>query len=705
MPYLGNYTGAPSTQPQGGDTPFLRDSATPNAFGVNVDEANQQLGKAISGVGNEIGSIANQLQDDYNTAATLDGQNRFNMAVAQRTAEHNQLTGKAALDDQPAYQQFISDTREKILSGAPNGAVARQMNQRLSNISTALLVDSTRHVTAETYRYRQDQLQGDIQLKQDQAAQDPDNVDKLRANVAGIKQSTAKYFEGEPPEKIQFEQKKAVAIAMNSRFTSLAQQGRADQAMKEYDAVRNDIVDPGDRIHDSIYEAQKSQSADRFARQMVSGAGTVEGAVNAIYGQESGFGKNSKTSVDNAHGPMQIIPATFKMYAKEGETLDDPEANKAVGHRIIEDYYQKYNGDLARIATAYFSGEGNVSETGSTPWKNDYKDGNGKSVSSYVADVLARAQDKTTQLNSPLTESQAAEKARIFANQQFPNDPKVADQFEQATRTQYHKTRGDIEAIKRDATYNARDLIYAKNSVDPNATPSTWGELITDPKFVGYVDTLRQQPGGEAEVHKLQAEVYKNSLNVPPSDERDATHDKLEGIANTDPQRFRTLDLSSYDMTTQQRSELHTLQRKITAISQSPPDYQHVMQVLKRQDFFGIAQMTPSKIGQVNEDYDNFMGQLNRQVKAWTASGRKPTDDEISNTAAMLITKVPSGSTFIPDKPFYKEQIPTAARDKIIKDYQRDHRATPNEKTIRDMYNKKIFNLSLTNPQITGALE
>jgi hypothetical protein len=113
---------------------------------------------------------------------------------------------------------------------------------------------------------------------------------------------------------------------------------------------------------------------------------------NAIIGQESGGNPNIGKSVNGAMGIGQIMPETFARYAKPGEKIDNPQDNLAVSQRMTDLYLQKY-GDPARAAVAYFSGEGNVAPPGSpTPWKYDAKDGNGKSVSSYVSDVLGRMQ-------------------------------------------------------------------------------------------------------------------------------------------------------------------------------------------------------------------------------------------------------------------------------------------------------------------------
>ena len=111
----------------------------------------------------------------------------------------------------------------------------------------------------------------------------------------------------------------------------------------------------------------------------------------AIYGQESGSGANTATSVTGAKGGMQIQPTTFQQYAKPGESIDNPADNLAVGQRIIADLWQKSGGDPARVAVGYFSGPGNIAPSDSpTPWVKNASDPTGKTVSSYVNDILKR---------------------------------------------------------------------------------------------------------------------------------------------------------------------------------------------------------------------------------------------------------------------------------------------------------------------------
>ena len=130
--------------------------------------------------------------------------------------------------------------------------------------------------------------------------------------------------------------------------------------------------------------------ADFEALIRAEGAEEIAPVVRAIYKQESGGGTNARTSIDGARGGMQVMPATFRQYAKPGERIDNPEDNVKVGIRIALDLRRRFGNDAAKIATGYFSGPGNVNPGAGTAWKHDRADGNGKRVSSYAADIVAR---------------------------------------------------------------------------------------------------------------------------------------------------------------------------------------------------------------------------------------------------------------------------------------------------------------------------
>lgn len=158
---------------------------------------------------------------------------------------------------------------------------------------------------------------------------------------------------------------------------------------------------PGDRFGDLLaakpqpqrqtqerdYQAPGGNFDDLIAQE---GADAIKPIIQAIYAQESGSGKNARTSIDGARGGMQVIPATFARFARPGEDINNPDDAVRVGIRYAKYLGDKFGNDPAKIAAGYFSGEGNVNSGQGIAWKNDRADGNGKSVSGYVSDVMKR---------------------------------------------------------------------------------------------------------------------------------------------------------------------------------------------------------------------------------------------------------------------------------------------------------------------------
>ncbi|RQS22407.1 hypothetical protein [Burkholderia sp. Bp8995] len=116
------------------------------------------------------------------------------------------------------------------------------------------------------------------------------------------------------------------------------------------------------------------------------GAGASPNLSQIFLQQESSGGK---TAPDN---PFQIQQATFNRFAQPGESWNNVADRNAVAQRMLTKFNQDYGGDIGRIATAYFSGEGNVAPAGSpTPYLKNVSDSNGKTVASYVSDMVGRA--------------------------------------------------------------------------------------------------------------------------------------------------------------------------------------------------------------------------------------------------------------------------------------------------------------------------
>lgn len=190
-------------------------------------------------------------------------------------------------------------------------------------------------------------------------------------------------------------------------------------------------------------EAQGSTSADAEA------AGTpTPGQVKlALLGQESRNRDNAPTSINGAIGPGQIEPATFARFAKPGEVITNANDNRAVSGRYV-DYLSglpNVQGDPARIAVGYFSGEKNIAPLGSaTPYIRDTEDGNHKKTSAYVADVEKRLGENRRYPSVAdyysANEGKIVDQAQADAPGLFPDNPDAQERYVQGVQRHLSQT-------------------------------------------------------------------------------------------------------------------------------------------------------------------------------------------------------------------------------------------------------------------------
>lgn len=85
--------------------------------------------------------------------------------------------------------------------------------------------------------------------------------------------------------------------------------------------------------------------------------GLPRGLLDAVYGAESGFGRNL-VSPAGALGPFQLMPATAAQYGVANPFDLGQSANGA--GRMFRDLLREFGGDIAKAAAAYNWGDGNV---------------------------------------------------------------------------------------------------------------------------------------------------------------------------------------------------------------------------------------------------------------------------------------------------------------------------------------------------------
>jgi hypothetical protein len=250
------------------------------------------------------------------------------------------------------------------------------------------------------------------------------------------------------------------------------------------------------------------------------GAEHLAPVIESIYRQESGAGANARTSIDGAQGGMQIMPATFRRYAKPGERIDNPDDNMRVGVRIIKDLGKRFGNDPARIAAGYFSGEGNVNPGPGAAWKTDHTDGNGKRVSGYVADVLSRMRTTNTRAPQP----------NVPARPDLSKAPKWSDIItspEFAALSPEEKQQGKAAYFDYWMAPHAGDRVNEQRQAFmamPIIPERGWGEAALDTvvqleeginNIIGAIPNLVAPEGSWAQFHNDAAKYWRDKQSVP----------------------------------------------------------------------------------------------------------------------------------------------------------------------------------------------
>lgn len=118
--------------------------------------------------------------------------------------------------------------------------------------------------------------------------------------------------------------------------------------------------------------------------------GTLADVARSIYLQESGGGRNTKTSNAGAVGGMQIIPSTFKSVADKDWNISDPTHNARAGIRYLSQLNKQSGGDPVLTAAGYYGGPGGMEKARRGIAVSDPRNPNAPNTLEYGQQVAAR---------------------------------------------------------------------------------------------------------------------------------------------------------------------------------------------------------------------------------------------------------------------------------------------------------------------------
>lgn len=179
----------------------------------------------------------------------------------------------------------------------------------------------------------------------------------------------------------------------------------------------------------------------------------------SIYQQESGGGRNTRTSNAGAVGGMQIIPDTFKSVADQGWDINDPVHNARAGVRYALQGFKEAGGDPALAGAYYYGGPGGLAKARQGVAVRDPRNPNapdtlqyGRKVASRIADMVSGTANAATKdegqwwANAPLVEAQAPAAAEGVSS----NIPRVEVSGTSADPTEPETPRVEVRGTSAD---------------------------------------------------------------------------------------------------------------------------------------------------------------------------------------------------------------------------------------------------------------
>lgn len=458
-------------------------------------------------------------QGMINETLATDAETGFLGTVTTTLGNYQKMEGLQAASELPKVRETIEKERQKYIDSLPNDAVKRSFTLLSQKHAMNALSDAQRHATGQVKAadLASALASQSVAISRSGAVDVATDPKRFQDTLGDIDFATQRMMRNrgwgpamveQPDGRLDFTQDEngqkaraiyasirdeAVGQAWENRFKTLGDRNIID-SYKVYTASKDQIPGATQAKLESWFEPKilayrAQEEGDKWLRGGSPGVAapkmTEVGApvapeaiapriADVIFSQESGSNLNAPTSVNGAVGGMQILPSTFQQYAQPGERIDNPQDNLTVGRRIIDDLTKRYNGDPARVAVAYFSGPGNVAPAGSeTPWLRDVADGNGKTVSSYVGDIVKKMGG---QEGAPSTAKMDHAGLLTRISQTYQNDPKLGAAVRSYVKTQYELQNTLANEQKR-LSDQARSAFTSTFEIELNRGQKTYFDI------------------------------------------------------------------------------------------------------------------------------------------------------------------------------------------------------------------------------------
>lgn len=262
------FTGAPQVNPDYQPTPRYTADATPAAFGVNVSQAIEGLGKTADTVGNELFTRGLAMQDLYNHSEAQQATADYMQKAGELHANYSSLQGKAAVDAYPQYIDDLKTARKTIASGLSNSMSQKMYDSESLSTMGRTIFNGAGHASEQNKQYAINSVDSRIKQQVDLAAtsDDPTAVTAARKEIASLSAARTS-LKGQDPDSaeeyskvinssLDFNVIKETARTAPSKAQEILQDRRSQMTAADFDRAQT-VVDNAQRAVGSVNIAQK----------------------------------------------------------------------------------------------------------------------------------------------------------------------------------------------------------------------------------------------------------------------------------------------------------------------------------------------------------------------------------------------------------------------------------------------------------------
>jgi peptidoglycan L-alanyl-D-glutamate endopeptidase CwlK len=607
----------------------------PEAWGSNVGEGNQRLGRQLEATGDEIFQRAIQLQAMANDAAAKEAEAQWIEQSSDLHVEFKSLKGQAAVDARPAHIEKLRELRERIRDSLPND-MARKIYDGTTRQSFARSAFSAAEYAAtQLDQYRKTADKATLEAyrnKVDRLPDDPSVIEEAIAASDSVINGLGR-LDGLPEQEIENKKAGFRSELWRTKIEALARKDpEAASELLSHARERGEIQ--GSDYQKTLVTVQ-AQLRTRGAKMItaavsegwapymkpeyITRAAGVETALIDVVKEAQRANPDLEFIIGHEGGrrsqeTQDRLVAEGKSQTRNSQHL----AGRAVDLLPLKDgKVAGRDGELVkRVERAMYEAAERLGVKLSDkriPWDLGHFE---------LAKDFDTASYESPRKAEPVEEQEA--RAREYAQKTSGADPLYPEYVSSAVVAKHRRDKA-LEVMKNNTNRIKLDeYIYgiATDGVKPrdlDELRAMGGEAIS-----GILDSM-----DATQLRGVMAKLAKNDKEQLVADSK-LEYVNLVGLAETDPLKFVNTDLGEYRLTDEDRKKLLLLQqKKLKNAEQSPRTAWALQQLMPMLSAAGIKN---SGSETKKKQFQMFNGALHVAIEEWQdIHGKAPTAKEIIN--------------------------------------------------------------------------